>query len=337
MNLPAEMEAMLFEEPGQPLQRRTVPVPQPGPGQVLLEVHACGICRTDLHLIDGELPPAPLPIIPGHQIVGTVLAIGKGGGDRMTPGDRVGVPWLGWTCGECRYCSMGRENLCDNAGFTGYTINGGFAEYAVADQRYCFPIPDGYGDIEAAPLLCAGLIGYRSYRMCGSDVERLGIYGFGAAAHIIAQIAAFQGKQVYAFTRSGDHEAQAFARRLGAVWAGAGDEAPPQLLDAAIIFAPVGALVPAALRALRKGGTVVCGGIHMSDIPSFPYSILWEERTVVSVANLERRDGEELLALAPQVPVRTEVRKFALSEANQALNQLRDGRLTGAAVLVLGS
>jgi propanol-preferring alcohol dehydrogenase len=328
------MTAMLLEAPGQPLQRRTIPVPDAGAGQVLLRVNACGVCRTDLHLLDGELPESPLPIVPGHQVVGSVVATGYGA-DVFAVGDRVGVPWLGSTCGECRYCRMGRENLCDNATFTGYTVNGGFAEYTVADQRYCFRIPDGYGDCEAAPLLCAGLIGYRSYRMCGDSVESLGIYGFGAAAHIIAQIAVFQGKRVYAFTRRGDSQAQVFARKLGAVWAGASDEMPPEELDAAIIFAPVGPLVPAALKALRKGGVVVCGGIHMSDIPSFPYSILWEERSLVSVANLERQDGEELLAIAPQVPVRTEIERFALDEANQALTRLREGRLTGAAVLDL--
>jgi propanol-preferring alcohol dehydrogenase len=328
------MTAMLLEAPGQPLQRRTIPVPDAGAGQVLLRVNACGVCRTDLHLLDGELPESPLPIIPGHQVVGSVVATGYDA-DLFAVGDRVGVPWLGSTCGECRYCRMGRENLCDNATFTGYTVNGGFAEYTVADQRYCFRIPDGYGDCEAAPLLCAGLIGYRSYRMCGDRVESLGIYGFGAAAHIIAQIAVFQGKRVYAFTRRGDSQAQVFARKLGAVWAGASDEMPPEELDAAIIFAPVGPLVPAALKALRKGGVVVCGGIHMSDIPSFPYSILWEERSLVSVANLERQDGEELLAIAPQVPVRTEIERFALDEANQALTRLREGRLTGAAVLDL--
>jgi propanol-preferring alcohol dehydrogenase len=328
------MTAMLLEAPGQPLRKSMIPVPQAGPGQVLLRVNACGVCRTDLHLLDGELPASPLPIVPGHQVVGSVVATGDGA-NLFAVGDRVGVPWLGSTCGECRYCRMGRENLCDNAAFTGYTVNGGFAEYTVADQRYCFRIPDAYGDCEAAPLLCAGLIGYRSYRMCGDSVDSLGIYGFGAAAHIIAQIAVFQGKKVYAFSRRGDSQAQAFARKLGAVWAGASDEMPPEELDAAIIFAPVGPLVPTALKALRKGGVVVCGGIHMSDIPSFPYSILWQERSLVSVANLERQDGDELLAIAPQVPVRTEIERFALDEANQALTHLREGRLTGAAVLDL--
>ena len=332
MDPPDQMLAMVLAQIGQPLERREVPVPTPGPQEVLLQVTACGVCRTDLHLVDGELPEAPLPIIPGHQIVGTVVAGGEGVRD-LRPGDRVGVPWLGWTCGTCRYCRMGRENLCDHARFTGYTINGGFAQYAVADQRYCFSLPDGYDDLAAAPLLCAGLIGFRSYRMCGDAVKRLGIYGFGAAAHIVAQIAVHQGRQVYAFTRAGDTTAQDFARSLGAVWAGSSDDRPPEELDAAIIFAPVGPLVPAALRAVRKGGTVVCGGIHMSDIPAFPYSILWEERSLVSVANLERRDGEELLALAPEVPVRTEVEPFPLEEANEALTRLREGRLTGAAVL----
>jgi propanol-preferring alcohol dehydrogenase len=290
------------------------------------------VCRTDLHLVDGELPEAPLPIIPGHQIVGTVAAVGRDVGG-LRPGERVGVPWLGWTCGSCRFCAMGRENLCDNARFTGYTLNGGFAQYAAADERYCFSLPDGYDDLAAAPLLCAGLIGYRSYRLCGDGVERLGIYGFGAAAHIVAQIAVHQGVEVYAFTRAGDVAAQEFALSLGAAWAGDSERPPPHPLDAAIIFAPVGSLVPASLRAVRKGGTVVCGGIHMSDIPAFPYSILWEERSLVSVANLERRDGEELLAIAPEVPVRTEVQEFPLEDANEALTQLREGRLTGAAVL----
>jgi propanol-preferring alcohol dehydrogenase len=332
MSVPDQMTAMVLEEIGQPLRQRTVPVPTAGFQEALLEVSACGVCRTDLHLVDGELPEAPLPIIPGHQIVGRVIAVGEGVED-LQPGTRVGVPWLGWTCGSCRFCRMGRENLCDNARFTGYTLNGGFAQYTVTDQRYCFPLPDDYDDVAAAPLLCAGLIGYRSYRMCGDGVKRLGIYGFGAAAHIVAQIAVHQGRQVYAFTRAGDVTAQDFARSLGAVWAGESTQQPPEELDAAMIFAPVGPLVPAALRAVRKGGTVVCGGIHMSDIPSFPYSILWEERSLVSVANLERRDGEELLAIAPEVPVRTKVQEFALEDANEALTRLRDGRLTGAAVL----
>lgn len=332
MTIPEEMVAMVLPETGRYLERRCVPVPSPASEQVLLEVATCGVCRTDLHLVDGELPEAPLPIIPGHQIVGRVVALGDRVDD-LEIGDRIGVPWLGWTCGFCRFCRMGRENLCDHARFTGYTLNGGFAQFAAADQRYCFALPDDFDDMAAAPLLCAGMIGYRSLRLCGEDLERLGIYGFGSAAHIVAQIAVHQGSKVYAFTRSGDLAAQDFARSLGAVWAGTSNERPPEELDAAIIFAPVGSLVPAALRAVRKGGTVVCGGIHMSDIPSFPYSILWEERSLVSVANLERRDGEELLAIAPRIPIRTEVESFPLEEANEALKRLREGRLTGAAVL----
>jgi propanol-preferring alcohol dehydrogenase len=326
------MRAMVLVTPGKPLLLRRLQVPRPSSGQVLIKVTACGVCRTDLHLVDDELPDPRLPIIPGHEIVGVVEESGSEV-SRFAVGDRVGVPWLGSTCGTCSYCRMDRENLCDNAGFTGYTLNGGFAEYTVADQRFCFPLPIDFEDTAAAPLLCAGLIGYRCLRMCGADVDRLGLYGFGAAAHIVAQIAAHQGKQVYAFTRPGDEQAQQFALGLGAVWARSSLEPPPELLDAAIIFAPVGALVPAALRAVRKGGIVVCGGIHMSDIPSFPYSILWEERQLVSVANLERSDGEELLAIAPQVPVRTEVELFALEQANEALTRLREGRLQGAAVL----
>jgi propanol-preferring alcohol dehydrogenase len=333
MSLPELMDAMVLVATGRALERRRVPVPRPGPEQVLLEVAACGVCRTDLHLVDGELPEAPLPVIPGHEIVGRVVAVGGKAVD-LAIGDRVGVPWLGWTCGECRYCRMGRENLCDNARFTGYTIDGGYAQYAVADRRYCFRVPSRFGDLEAAPLLCAGLIGYRCLRMCGDGVERLGLYGFGAAAHIVAQLAVHRGSEVFAFTRPGDAEARAFARSLGAVWAGDSTTLPPVPLDAAILFAPVGALVPAALRAVRKGGIVVCGGIHMSDIPSFPYGILWEERTVVSVANLERRDGDELLAAAAEVPIHTAVERFALEDANEALSRLREGRLTGAAVLV---
>ncbi len=334
MNLPDEMLAMVVAATGRPLELRRLPVPRPAPAEVLLEVAACGVCRTDLHLVDGELPEAPLPVIPGHEIVGRVVALGDEVAD-LTIGERVGVPWLGWTCGECRFCRMGRENLCDRARFTGYTVNGGYAQYAVADRRYCFRLPAGFGDLEAAPLLCAGLIGYRSLRMCGDGVERLGLYGFGAAAHIVAQIAVHRGSEVYAFTRPGDATAQAFARSLGATWAGDSTQPPPEALDAAILFAPVGALVPAALRAVRKGGVVVCGGIHMSDIPSFPYSILWEERSLVSVANLERRDGDELLDLAPVVPLRIVVEPFALDDANLALSRLREGRLTGAAVLDL--
>jgi propanol-preferring alcohol dehydrogenase len=329
------MRAMVLEQPGGPLMARELPVPQPAAGQLLLRVHACGVCRTDLHILDGELSRPKLPLIPGHEIVGTVVDRGAGAvGHEL--GDRVGVGWLGWTCGECRYCLSGRENLCDRARFTGYDIDGGFAEYAVADARYCFPLPAGYPDLQAAPLLCAGLIGYRTLRMAGEDAERIGIYGFGAAAHIVAQIARFEGRRFVAFTRAGDAEAQAFARQLGAEWAGASEQMPPEELDAALIFAPAGELVPAALRAVQKGGTVVCGGIHMSDIPSFPYSILWGERVLRSVANLTRRDGEEFLALAPKVPVRTAVQPFALEQANEALAALRSGAIRGAAVLVMG-
>jgi propanol-preferring alcohol dehydrogenase len=325
------MRAMVLKRPGEPLRMLEVPDPEPGPGQVLLEVHVCGVCRTDLHLVDGELPDPKLPVVPGHQIVGTVAATGPGV-TRHAVGDRVGVPWLGWTCGECRYCTSGRENLCDFARFTGYTLDGGYAEATVADERYCFPIPAGYPDLSAAPLLCAGLIGYRSYRMTG-DAKVLGFYGFGSAAHLIAQVAAHEGKRVLAFTRPGDTTGQAFAREMGAVWAGGTDETPPEELDAAIIFAPAGELVPLALRTLRKGGSVVCAGIHMSDIPSFPYDILWGEREVRSVANLTRDDGEAFLQIAPPVPVRSEVTVYPLERANEALNDLRAGHLTGAAVL----
>lgn len=325
------MLAMILEQPGKPLRSADIPVPEPGPDQVLIRIHACGVCRTDLHIVDGELAEPKLPLIPGHQIVGTVVAMGENV-KRFKEGDRVGVPWLGSTCNVCRFCSSGRENLCDKARFTGYQLNGGFAEYTVADYRFCFPIPEGYPDLQAAPLLCAGLIGYRSLVMAG-DAERLGIYGFGSAAHIVVQVARHQGRKVFAFTRPGDSEAQRFARDMGAVWAGSSHEPPPEELDAAIIFAPDGTLVPAALRAVAKGGVVVCGGIHMSDIPSFPYEILWGERVVRSVANLTRRDGEEFLALAPQIPVQTEVQPFPLREANEALNFLRDGKIRGAAVL----
>jgi len=326
------MRAMLFEKPGQPLRKAELPVPKSEAGQLLIRVRACAVCRTDLHVVDGELTQPKLPLIPGHEIVGVVEKKGAGA-ERFEIGDRVGIPWLGWTCGECSYCLWGRENLCDRARFTGYTIDGGYADYTVADQRFCFPIPDFYGDKEAAPLLCAGLIGYRSLVKAG-DGKRLGIYGFGAAAHIVAQVARYQNREIYAFTRPGDKEAEQFALALGAVWAGGSNELPPVKLDAAIIFAPVGGLVPQALRAVGKGGTVVCGGIHMSDIPSFPYEILWEERSLCSVANLTRQDGEEFLALAPRVPVRTKVQTFPLEEANEALARLRSGKIQGAVVLV---
>ncbi len=322
---------MLLDAPGRPLRSAAIPRPEPGAGQVLLAVRACGVCRTDLHLRDGELPDPKLPLVLGHEIVGTVAAVGPRA-DRFAPGQRIGVPWLAWSCGECRYCRGGRENLCDRARYTGYQIDGGYAEYAVADARFCFPMPVGYGDLEAAPLLCAGLIGYRSLVAAG-DGERLGLYGFGAAAHIVAQVARHQGRRVFAFTRPGDTAAQQFARDLGAAWAGASDAPPPEPLDAAIIFAPAGALVPMALRAVSKGGTVVCAGIHMTDIPSFPYDILWGERAVRSVANLTRKDGEEFLALAPKVPVRTQVEPYPLERANEALDNLRAGRVLGAAVL----
>lgn len=324
---------MVLERPGQPLLLQELPVPEPGPGQVLLRIRACGVCRTDLHIVAGELPGPKLPLVLGHQIVGEVVRAGPGA-NRFVPGQRVGVPWLGWTCGECRYCRSGRENLCDRARFTGYTLDGGFAEYTVADERYCFPIPAGYPDEQAAPLLCAGLIGYRALRFAG-EAQRLGFYGFGAAAHILTQVAVWQGRTVYAFTRPGDLESQVFARELGAVWAGGSDESPPEQLEAALIFAPVGALVPQALRAVEKGGIVVCAGIHMSDIPSFPYAWLWEERVIRSVANLTRQDGEAFLSLAPRVPVRTAVQLYRLEEANRALDDLRHGRIRGAAVLVI--
>ncbi|HEV3204885.1 MAG TPA: zinc-dependent alcohol dehydrogenase family protein [Gemmataceae bacterium] len=325
------MRAMVLEKPGTRLQERDMPVPTPGAGQLLIQVKACAVCRTDLHVVDGELPNPKLPLIPGHEIVGTVVQKGEGV-ERFAVGDRVGVPWLGQTCEVCRYCKAGRENLCDRARFTGYTLDGGYAEYTVADQRFCFTLPASYEDAHAAPLLCAGLIGYRSLVMAG-DAERLGIYGFGAAAHIIVQVAKFQGRKIFAFTRPGDEDGQQFARTLGAGWAGSSTVSPPEDLDAAIVFAPVGSLVPAALKNLVKGGTVVCAGIHMSDIPSFPYHLLWGERVVRSVANLTRRDGEEFLALAPRIPVRTEVQTFPLSEANDALARLRSGQVRGAAVL----
>lgn len=325
------MRAMVFEEVGKPLRLVEMPRPEPRPGQVRIRVGACGVCRTDLHVIDGELEDPRLPLVLGHQIVGRVDALG----DELGPhavGDRVGVPWLGGTCGACGYCTSGRENLCDAARFTGYQLDGGFAEYAVADADYCFPVEGDYTDVEAAPLLCAGLIGHRALRLAGPG-RRLGLYGFGASAHIVLQMARYEAREVFAFTRAGDEEGQAFAKRLGADWAGSSEELPPSPLDAAIIFAPVGALVPAALRALAKGGVVVCAGIHMSDIPSFPYADLWGERVIRSVANLTRQDGREFFALAPRIPVRTEVQTFPLELANEALAALRSGRVQGAAVL----
>ena len=325
-------KAMVLSASGRSLEETELRLPGPSAGQVLIRVRACGVCRTDLHIVDGELSEPKLPLVPGHEIVGEIAARGDGA-ERFAIGDRVSVSWLASTCGEYRYCRAGQENLCDRARFTGYTVDGGYAEHAIADQRYCFAIPEPYSDEEAAPLMCAGLIGYRSLVKTG-DAERLGIYGFGAAAHIIAQVARYQGRHVYAFTRPGDVEGQQFARELGAAWAGDSTGPPPGELDAAIIFAPAGELVPAALRAVRKGGTVVCGGIHTSDIPSFPYELLWGERTLCSVANVTRRDAEEFLALAPRVPVRTEVQTFPLSAANEALSQLRRGEIRGAAVLV---
>jgi propanol-preferring alcohol dehydrogenase len=326
------MRAMLFEKAGEPLHKTELATPAPGPHQVLIHVRACAVCRTDLHVIDGELAHPKLPLVPGHEIVGTVEQLGAGV-TRFKVGDRVGVPWLGWTCGRCEFCLNGKENLCDQAKFTGYTLDGGYAECTVADQRFCFSIPHSYSDANAAPLVCAGLIGYRSLVKAG-NAKRLGIYGFGAAAHIVTQVAKYQRRETYAFTRPGDQQAQEFALSVGAVWAGGSNQPPPEKLDAAIIFAPVGALIPQALRAVGKGGVVVCGGIHMSDIPSFPYSILWEERSIFSVANLTRRDGEEFMTLAPKVPVRTEVETFPLEEANEALNRLRSGTIHGAAVLI---
>lgn len=326
------MRAMLLEKPSEALRLRNVPDPRPGRGQLLLQVRACGICRTDLHVADGELTDPKLPLVLGHEIVATVVANGEGA-TRFRTGDRVGVPWLGWTCGECRYCRSGRENLCDRARFTGYQIDGGYAEYTVADERFCFAIPAGYSDVEAAPLLCAGLIGYRSLVAAG-DAERLGIYGFGAAAHLIAQVARHQGRRLFAFTREGDKEGQAFARELGAEWAGASSDPRPEPLDAAIIFAPVGGLVPVALQAVAKGGTVVCAGIHMSPIPSFEYELLWGERVVRSVANLTRADGVEFLRVAGQVPLKVSAEPLPLEAANDGLERLRAGRLRGAAVLI---
>jgi propanol-preferring alcohol dehydrogenase len=329
MKIPETMRAMLLEAPGEPLTLNQVPVPAPGPNQVLLQVHACGVCRTDLHILDGELKNPKLPLILGHQIVGTIVDLGKDV-DQFQLGERIGVPWLGYTDGTCQYCQRDQENLCENPLFTGYTIDGGFAEYAVADQRYCFTLPESYADREVAPLLCAGMIGYRTYRLAGEHIDRIGIYGFGSAAYIIAQVAIHQGKRVFAFTRPGDNEAQEFALQLGAAWAGDSTQAPPEKLDAALIFAPVGSLIVDALRATTKGGTVVSGGIHMSDIPSFPYRLLWEERTIRSVANLTRKDGEDFLAVAPRVPVETQIQTYTLEAANQALD-----RLQGSAVLIV--
>jgi propanol-preferring alcohol dehydrogenase len=326
------MRAMQLVGPGQPLRLAELPIPTPEPGQVLLKVHACGVCHTDLHIMDGELAGPKLPLVLGHQIVGTVAGLGPGA-ERFRTGDRVGVAWLGATDGTCRYCARGQENLCEHPTFTGFNIDGGFAEYTLADERFCFPLPAAYGDVEAAPLLCAGLIGYRTYRMAGDNVETLGIYGFGAAAHIITQVAKHEGKKVYAFTRPGDTAAQEFALRQGADWAGDSTQAPPEKLDAALIFAPVGPLVVAALKATHKGGVVVCGGIHMSDIPTFPYHLLWEERLIRSVANLTRQDGEEFLKLAPQVPIRTDITVFPLEQTGEALDKLRDGIFVGAAVV----
>jgi alcohol dehydrogenase, propanol-preferring len=327
------MQAMVLEALRQPLQRIERARPSPGPGEVLVAVRSCGVCRTDLHLVDGELPDPRLPVVPGHEIVGTITACGEGV-DEKRRGERVGIPWLGGACGHCDYCVTGRENLCAQARFTGYQLDGGYAEYAIADARFAFVLPERYGDLEAAPLLCAGPIGYRAYRIAG-DARRLGIYGFGAAAHLIAQVAIAQGREVFAFTRRGDGEGQTFARRLGAAWTGASDEAPPALLDAALIFAPVGALVPAALAAVVRGGIVVCAGIHMSDIPSFPYRLLWGERTVRSVANLTRRDAAEFLALAAAIPLEVHAHPYALADANTALDDVRAGRITGAAVLTI--
>jgi propanol-preferring alcohol dehydrogenase len=326
------MRAMVLRRPCEDLEPAELPDPEPAPGHVAVGVHACGVCRTDLHVVDGELPEPKLPLVLGHQVVGTVEAVGEGA-ERFAPGERVGVPWLGWTCGECRYCVSGRENLCERAVFTGYTADGGYAERVVADERYCVPVPDAYENVDAAPLLCAGLIGYRALRMTG-DAERLGLYGFGSSAHLVCQVARHEGRRVFAFTRPGDEAGQAFALELGAEWAGDSDAMPPEELDAAVVFAPVGALVPTALRALAPGGVVVCAGIHMSDIPAFPYSILWGERSIRSVANLTRRDAEEFMDVAPRVPVRTQTTTYPLGDANHALEDVRGGRVRGAAVLV---
>ena len=328
------MRAMVLDKPRRSLQLRDVETPRPAKGQLLVQIATCAVCRTDLHVVDGELPDPKLPLIPGHQIVGRVEEIGEEANSKFKVGDRVGIPWLGWTDGDCVYCRSNRENLCDRAKFTGYTIDGGYAEFVVADARFCFHLPEQYDDVDVAPLLCAGMLGYRSYRKTG-DAHRLGIYGFGNAARLITQIAIYEGREIFAFTRPGDKTGQESARKLGTAWAGGSDEMPPEKLDAAIIFAPVGALVPAALRALAKGGSVVCGGIHMSDIPSFPYVELWGERAICSVANLTRRDGEEFLDIAPHVPVRTETETFPLEEANTALGRFRSGELSGTAVLLI--
>jgi alcohol dehydrogenase, propanol-preferring len=326
------VRAVVLDQPGKPLRVADLPDPEPAAGEVLVEVAACGVCRTDLHVLDGELPEPKLPLVLGHQVVGRVVA----GGERFSAGDRVGIPWLGWTCGECRYCLSGRENLCDRAKFTGYGLDGGYAELAVADERYCVPVPDAYGDEEAAPLFCAGLIGYRALRLAG-DAERLGLYGFGASAHIVCQVARHQGRRVFAFTRADDEAARSLALELGAEWAGDSTGPAPEELDAAIIFAPVGELVPAALRVSAKGAVVVCAGIHMTDIPSFPYDLLWGERSVRSVANLTRADAEEFMALAPRVPVRTQIEVWPLAQANEVLARLRSGEVRGAAVLAVGA
>lgn len=333
MSIPDKMKAMVLEKKGEKLKEKEVPVPEINDDQVLIKVNACGVCHTDLHIVDEELTEPKLPLIPGHEIIGDIVKTGSSV-KKFRIGDRVGVPWLGYTCGYCKYCKRGQENLCVNAKFTGYTIDGGYAEYTAAYENYTFHAPEGYDDAEAAPLMCAGLIGYRTYRMAGEKFENLGIYGFGAAAHIIAQIAVHQGKKIYAFTRPGDKKAQEFAQKLGAVWAGDSDKPSPVKLDAALIFAPVGSLIPAALRASDKGASIVSGGIHMSDIPSFPYNILWEERIIRSVANLERKDGEELLKIAPEVPVKTEITRLPLNKANEALDKLREGKIEGAFVLV---
>ncbi len=334
INIPTKMKAMVLEKQGEPLTLKEVPVPEPNENQVLIKIHACGVCHTDLHIVNKELTNPKLPLIIGHEIVGTVVKKGNNI-TKFNLGDRVGVPWLGYTCGKCKYCKARKENLCENALFTGYDIDGGYAEYCVANEKYTFSIPTHYdNDVSAAPLLCAGLIGYRTYKMAGDDIENLGIYGFGAAAHIVAQIAVFQKKKVFAFTRPGDKKAKEFAKKLGAYWAGDSNQAPPEKLDAALIFAPVGSLIPEALKHSNKGASIVSGGIHMSDIPSFPYKILWEERIIRSVANLTRKDGEELFKIAPKIPVETEVTPLPLEKANEALNSLRDGKIDGAFVLI---